>query len=186
MAGRRPKPDETKIAQGNPGKRPIATDKVVEAGAELPEVVDTDLPALLKDRPTAAVAWRELAPLLKAARFVRETDARALARYCVRLAAWQDAITEIEAEGRTYWTDSNHGKMKRINPAFIVAERLEKGLLDYEDRFGLNPAARQRLISAMAAQQPTLPLEPAKPEPQTAAAAPTPSPVGALSRARVH
>lgn len=189
MAGRRPKPDDVKTAQGNPGKRPIATDRLTAAGVDLPEVAASDLPDLLTARPAAAAVWRELAPALAKVRFVKDTDRTALARYCIKVAAWCDALEAVEEHGRVYETDSNHGKMLRVSPYFVVAERLERGLIDAEDRLGLNPAARQRLLSSMAAMQPSLPLEAAK-KPEAAeapSATPSPSPVGVLgSNARVH
>jgi phage terminase small subunit len=41
--------------------------------------------------------------------------------------------------------------VRRAHPAFIVADRLERQLLAAEDRFGLNPAERQRLYAARSA-----------------------------------
>ena len=58
----------------------------------------------------------------------------------------------LDDEGETYESESAHGKLKRAHPAFLIADRLERQLLAAEDRFGLNPAERQRLYAARAAQ----------------------------------
>jgi hypothetical protein len=58
----------------------------------------------------------------------------------------------LDNEGETYESESAHGKLKRVHPAFLIADRTESKLLSAEDRFGLNPAERQRLFAARASQ----------------------------------
>ena len=136
--------------------------------------------------PSAAAAWRHVAPALARMRLFRETDRHALIRYCLRLARWNDSRNKVDEGGAVYETESNHGRMLRVSPHFMVLERLEKGLLEYEDRFGMNPAARQRILAAMASAQPGLPLTPAPnaAPPSDSEVKPSPSPIGALGRGR--
>lgn len=209
MAGRRPKPDELKAAQGFPGKRrPAAGPETAapstesEAGTagdppvaadQIPAVDAEDLPAALVSNEIATAAWRAIVPQLSRLKLMRTTDREGMVRYCLRLADWYRVRAELdrpleEGGGEVYETETRHGNMRRINPLFMVRERLEKGLIEYEDRFGLNPVARQRILQAMAASQPALPLD-APPAPAEGAGEPAaaqPSPVGALGNATRH
>lgn len=176
--GRRPEPAEMQAAKGDPGKR--GRDRIVE----------TDALEVLADQPPpqitglAAEVWRELLPSLRQAKFVRRTDHQAFARYCNDVARYWRVTQELDEEGETYWTDTNHGKMKRINPTFIVQERLHKRIEAAEDRIGLNPAARQQMMlrQATVATPGDLFDRQSKPalEEETA------GPVGILGRAPIH
>jgi len=95
--------------------------------------------------------WERLAPTLQAAKLLTQADAETFARYCRNFARWLDAEKAIDKEGATYESESQWGKLKRVNPVFLIADRLERQLLAAEDRFGLNPAERQRIFVARAA-----------------------------------
>ena len=94
--------------------------------------------------------WDRLAPPLKAAKLLTQADAETFARYCRNFARWLDAEKAVDKEGATYESESQWGKLKRVNPVFLIADRLERQLLAIEDRFGLNPAERQRIFAARA------------------------------------
>jgi P27 family predicted phage terminase small subunit len=94
--------------------------------------------------------WDRLAPTLQAAKLLTQADAETFARYCRNFARWIDAEKAIDKEGATYESESQWGKLKRVNPVFLIADRLERQLLAAEDRFGLNPAERQRIFAARA------------------------------------
>lgn len=156
MAGRKPKPDALKEAQGNPGRRKLVTKENPAAKA-----ADENLPAvggvpsqLSRD---GKKIWQELVPTLSQIRFVRSTDRQMLARYCENLAEWWAATKRLRKEGTTYWTKSNHGDLKRINPDFTVQDRLDRRLIALEDRIGLSPQARQNLLLKLANALPPAP-----------------------------
>lgn len=152
MRGRRPEPAAVKEAKGNPGGRPIGAEVEV---AELRDGVPEQLTA-----EDARAVWRELAPELKRLNFLKATDVEPFARYCATVADYWDVAEKVAAEGKVYESESQHGKLKRINPLFVVQERLHKRLLDLEDRFGLSPASRQSIMQRMATLvQPTLPFD---------------------------
>lgn len=178
--GRRPEPAELKAAKGNPGKRAIPRVADAPSGAIKP---------LAKLRPAAVAVWRELAPELARMNFLRPTDRHAFSRYCETVVHYWDVTTQLRQSGDTYVTESAHGTMQRVNPLFLIQERLFKRLTDLEDRFGLSPAARQSIMQRLAQVQPTLPLgEPAHPSPSAdmpASEAP-PSPIGLLGAGRLH
>jgi P27 family predicted phage terminase small subunit len=94
--------------------------------------------------------WDRRAPTLQAAKLLTEADAETFARYCRNFARWLLAEKAVDKEGATYESESQWGKLKRVNPVFLIADRLERQLLAIEDRFGLNPAERQRIFAARA------------------------------------
>ena len=170
MRGRR-EPAEGQAATGNPSrrKRPVVAG-LGEAG-EAPKQLD----ALAKR------VWEHLAPELVRMKLLRATDAQGFARYCEAVVRYWSVTERLGTAGETYETDSAHGKMQRVNPLFIVQDRLAKRLVDLEDRFGLSPRARQQIFLSLAATTaPQLPFE-KKPE-ETAPAPEAESPVGFLGR----
>ncbi|MFC4169616.1 phage terminase small subunit P27 family [Teichococcus aestuarii] len=130
--------------------------------------------------------WARLAPDLERMNFLRATDVHAFARYCSALTRYYKVTEDLHAKGETYTSASAHGTLERIHPLFVVQERLAKRLESLEDRFGLNPAARQQIMMRLAQHQPQLPLaapnaekqpeQSAAPEPPVAA-----SPMGFLN-----
>jgi P27 family predicted phage terminase small subunit len=137
------------------------------------------------------VVWRQIAPELERMNFLRQTDCQAFARYCDALSRFWAVSQKLRKAGTTYWTDSAHGKMQRINPLFIVEERLAKRLTDLEDRFGLTPAARQQIMLRLAQGQGQLPFNPpagspGQPDTPAPPGAPPESPIGLLAGAKLH
>ena len=167
--GRRPKPDAVKQAAGNPGKR-----KRHDAPAEPAPAAASGLAAPSQLSHRAKSMWRQIAPELEAMRLLRVTDRHAFGRYCDALARWYDVGEKLRTEGVTYLSQSNHGDLKRINPLFLIEERLTRRLTDLEDRFGLSPAARQQILARMAQQQPNLPFGPPAAEKTDPATPPAP------------
>jgi len=97
--------------------------------------------------------WKKLAPSLRSARLLQGPDEMAFARYCRNFATWLKLRKDLDKRGYTYdASTTNGGTLRRADPNFMIADRLERQLLATEDRFGLNPAERQRIIAARAAQ----------------------------------
>jgi P27 family predicted phage terminase small subunit len=140
--GPKPEPAEVKKQKGNPSRRRIGADPVAPelstAGLKPPEWLTGE------GRKT----WDRLAPRLVLLKLLTPVDAEAFGRYCRNLARWLKMQRVLDREGETYETESAHGSMKRGHPAFLISDRLERQLLAAEDRFGLNPAERQRLFAA--------------------------------------
>jgi P27 family predicted phage terminase small subunit len=178
MKGRRPEPAALQDAKGNPGRRR-------RASIVAPPASTWDVKAPVKLTGDAARVWAHLAPELERMKFLRPTDAQAFARYCRDVAHYWDVTQRLDEAGDTYVSESVHGRMLRINPHFVIQERLGRRLQEAEDRFGLSPAARQSIMLRLAQQlpsQPNLPnTAPAQPLPENPAG--VGSPIGALSRA---
>jgi P27 family predicted phage terminase small subunit len=109
--------------------------------------------------------WDRLAATLRQAKLLTDADAPAFARYCRNTALWEEMRSLAQREGIIYETETylfddgkdggetrpaRANKLKRIHPAFVIADRLERQLLAIEDRFGMNPAERQRIFAARA------------------------------------
>lgn len=95
--------------------------------------------------------WDRRAPMLRAAKLLSSADELVFARYCRNFAAWLKLRAVLDRKGYTYESESNHGKLRRADPNFLIADRLERQLLAVEDRFGMNPAERQRIMVQRAA-----------------------------------
>lgn len=143
--GRRPVSPELQAARGNPGKRPIKKG----AARAVIERIQLQRPKWLSDR-LARQVWGQLAPSLH---FLRQTDAQVFGRYCVYLSDWVTANKEIKASGgAVYVTSSQHVEnMLRINPWFTVRSRLEDDLVKLEEKLGLTPLDRQKIMRDLAA-----------------------------------
>jgi len=107
----------------------------------------------------AAEIWADLYPKLRAMNFVRAQDLGPLARYCKNIVRWLRLDANVAENGETYWTESKHGKLQRINPDLNALLRVEKALTDFEDRFGIGPQARLNILSKKAVTQGDLPLD---------------------------
>lgn len=181
--GRKTEPAEIKQAKGNPGRRKIVTtpDAAPQMGNRPPE----ELWAAGKR------IWNQLAPDLMALKFLRSTDRPAFTRYCEHLAKWWELTRDLRKEGETYMSKSEHNPdgMMRVNPKFLIRERIEKRLEALEDRFGLSPAARQQILQRLALTPVAAPagalFEGAASTPGTVPppATDTASPIGMLGRA---
>lgn len=143
MRGPKPEPASVKEAKGNPGRRPIGSDpaSTVASGA-------VTAPAWLKGE--ALRIWDRLAPRLVALKLLSPTDAEAFGRYCRNFARWQKMQAAIDKDTETYTVETASGIVHRTRPEFLISDRLERQLLAIEDRFGLNPAERQRIFAARA------------------------------------
>lgn len=140
--GRKPDPAAIKEAKGNPGRRRIGADPVIDTsltGGVAP-------PAWLK--ADALAVWTRLAPNVARLKLLTPVDAESFARYCRNLARWLKMQDVLDREGETYESESAHGKLKRAHPAFLIGDRLARLLESQEAVFGLNPAERQRIFAA--------------------------------------
>lgn len=178
--GRRPDPAGLQELKGNPGKRRKA--------AALPPAQAGTIAPPAKLTGASRDVWERLAPELVRMNFLRQTDAQAFARWCDAVVRYWKVSEELRKTGETYTSTSAHGELQRINPLFVVEERLAKRLESLEDRFGLNPAARQTIMLRLSQTQPQLPLALPKGEGAGEAAEAAremevaPSPIGILSR----
>lgn len=140
--GPKPAPAAIREAKGNPGKRRAAPDAAVTLAA----TSGVAPPDWLKGE--ALKVWNRLAPNVARLKLLTPVDAEAFGRYCRNLARWLRMQDLLDQEGETYESESQHGKLKRAHPAFLIGDRLARLLEAQEAVFGLNPAERQRIFAS--------------------------------------
>lgn len=137
--------------------------------------------------------WNRLVPSLTQAKLLTVADVDTFGRYCLNFARWLKMQTVLDAESPTYTVETESGTVHRPRPEFMIADRIERQLLAAEDRFGLNPAERQRIFVArsqsgvtgdlFAATTKSPPKKSGRDDaatPPAAPASPTESPIGLL------
>lgn len=182
--GRRADPAGVKEAKGAVRSKRQSSPAVVQPEAEVAEG-RLKAPSWLKGEGLGI--WEKRGPILRDMRLLGPADEPAFARYCRNFAKWLQLRAQLDRKGYTYEAvTTGGGKLRRADPAFLVADRLERQLLALEDRFGMSPSERQRIMTQRAApSQGTLfPGQPKGDDPAATpaeAAQPVESPLGMLN-----
>lgn len=144
MAGRPPKPTALKLVAGNPGKR--GTNKHEPDPTYLEDLA---APAWLS--AAAAAVWDEVAPHLARAKLLTEIDVQMLAKGCVAMAQYRQAVAQAGDE-LVKTTEAAEGdaedapkKGAHVNPWLIVQSMSFKQAMAVFQQFGMSPAARTRI-----------------------------------------
>lgn len=163
--GRRAEPAAIKRAKGNPGRRKIA--EPAQLGIEAGSIA-----AMIPDDMTAEqrAIWAKYAPDLERMQLLKSTDTAAFQRYCAFLALFFKAERAIRTTDLVVETTSEHVTMERRSKWLDAMLLIDRRLVEIEDRFGMNPSARQRIFLQLsqAQAQPALPgmaTQPAKSDP---------------------
>jgi P27 family predicted phage terminase small subunit len=132
--GRKPKPTAEKLAEGNPGKRPLnASEPKLEPA--LP-----DAPEHLTD--VAKEEWQRLAKELFDAGILTNADRGALAAYCEAWADWVDARKHIDSDGKTILSPKG---FEMQSPWVTISNRAINTMMKIAAEFGLTPSSRSRI-----------------------------------------
>lgn len=145
--GPKPEPASVKRAKGNPGRRPIGD----EPSAMAPVDAATVQPPTWLKAGKGLEVWKRLAPRIAAMKLLGRADAETFARYCRNFARWLKMQDRLDKVGEIYEIETASGVVRRADPSFLIADRLERQLSAAEANFGLNPAERQRIFAARAA-----------------------------------
>lgn len=152
--GRNAKPDAVKAALGNPGKRKTRPRAPRDDKSKQIAPSRFAPPEWLVNH-VARDIWGDMADKLVALNFLKPTDRNAFGRYCSHLADWIEASETIRVEGKFYnATNVTGDELKRIHPMVKIREIAEKHLVELEDRFGLSPLARQKMLRDQASLPP--------------------------------
>ena len=135
-AGRKPKPTNIKILEGNPGKRPL--------NAYEPKPLKKAPPCPKWLEPEAKKEWRRLAKTLEAMGVLTDADMAAFAGYCQAYARWKEAEERITDRGLVIRTPSGYPQQV---PHISIAQQYLKLMQQFAEQFGLTPAARSRIIA---------------------------------------
>lgn len=147
--GPKPEPASVKVAKGNSGHRPIGLEASPEEQARVAASTTVKPPSWLKE--DGLKVWKRLAPRLVGQKLLFQIDAETFARYCKNFARWLKMQKRLDTMGEIYEIETASGTVRRSDPAYMIADRLERQLVTAEASFGLNPAERQRLFAARAA-----------------------------------
>lgn len=135
--GRKPKPQETKLASGNPGRRPLNNN-----APEFTDVVDIEVPEYLSEMEYADMMWRSVIPELLKNKVLKITDMHNVEMFCIAYHNMRLAQDEVKLNGVTL-TNVFGGKAK--NPALTVLNEASKQMASFGAMLGLDPSSRSRL-----------------------------------------
>lgn len=139
MRGRKPKPTQQKILEGNPGGRALnrAEPEPPGPGADF----DTPPPELADD-PVAAAEWTRLAPMLRRCRQITEADRSALVALCLEWARYLDATRRVRRNGLVVVSPNGY---PMPNPYLSIATKALVGCNKLWAELGLTPSSRSRV-----------------------------------------
>lgn len=143
--GPKPQPDAVKDQKAPVRSRQA---KTIAAAQPKPALASLEAPSWLKG--DALKIFQRMAPTLRDQKLLTVIDVPTFSRYCKNFARWLDLQKRLDQNGDIYEIETASGKVRRADPAFVMADRVERMLLAVEDRFGINPAERQRIMAARA------------------------------------
>lgn len=140
--GRKPKPTNLKLVQGNPGKRKINKKE------PRPKIIIPTPPAHLS--ATAKREWKRVSTELFNLGLLSGVDRAALGAYCQAYSRWVAAENSINALAKKdkvnhglLITTSNNNTIQ--NPAVGIANKAMADLIKFAAEFGMTPSARSRI-----------------------------------------
>lgn len=136
MPGPLPKPSALKLIEGNRGKRKLSSNEPDPAYLN-----DLTAPAHLS--PAGAAVWSEIAPRLRKAMLLTELDTLALEWLCEAAAQHRRATAEI---GDKFIARNAETGSLSPSPWLIIQSMAFKRAKVLCDAFGMNPAARARVV----------------------------------------
>jgi P27 family predicted phage terminase small subunit len=99
----------------------------------------------------ALAKWERVVPLIAERVALSAADVDALAAYCDAAARRDRALRELDDDPDGLVVMTPNGA-RQINPLLTIADKCEATMMKLSERFGLDPASRQRL--KVAASQP--------------------------------
>jgi len=139
-AGRKPKPTNLRLLQGNPGKRPL--------NKKEPKPKPRTPPCPRHLMPRAKKEWRRVCKELQALGIITAIDRSVLAMYCQYWARWCDAEERVRHDGEVIRT-TNGNRIQ--NPELGVANRAAELCHKFAAEFGMTPSSRTRVSTEWAA-----------------------------------
>ena len=135
MKGRKRKPSQLKVLQGNPGRRPL-NDAEPQPPPEIPAA-----PEFL--HPAALAEWNRLAPLLFGLGLLSQIDRPALSCLCQ---SWALLLAVSEAIEKTpLFSASRKDERARVLQLLRIQRQASDQLRSWASEFGMTPASRTRV-----------------------------------------
>jgi len=139
MKGRKPRPTNLKILEGEPNKDRINLNE------PQPLTLEVNCPKHLKGE--ARAEWKRIYPELQAMGLISLIDRAALAVYCQAWERWVKYSKIVEEKGELYKTQSGN---VITSPALWVANKAAEQMHKFLTEFGMTPASRSRLTTSVA------------------------------------
>ena len=143
--GRKPKPTQMHILNGNPSKIRIEDRisnevKMKEYGpGEFPPAPEW-LDAVAKEE------WNRVAPMLSSCKLLTEADTKALEAYCKCWSRYVEAEQQMDEVGSTIFQPNQKSKYVQQLPQVAIAQKYLKLCKDFMTEFGLTPSSRGRIL----------------------------------------
>lgn len=134
MVGRKPKPPELKLVEGNPGHRAIP-DNTPKPPPKRPSRPSWILPEAKRE-------WNRIVPQLERLGLLTSVDRAALAGYCQAWARYRQAEEMLDAEGFAS-TNANGNVLQ--HPAVSISRNMLQQVRAFAAEFGLTPSSRGRI-----------------------------------------
>ena len=139
MRGRKPKPTNSKLLAGNPGKRKV--------NAQEPRPPGLIPPCPRHLSAEARREWKRISVGLRRVGLLSQIDRAALAAYCQWWARWVKAEQKLAKQGEVVKASNPHAGRKAMvrNPWFLVAIQAWDHVRKLLVEFGMTPSSRSRL-----------------------------------------
>ena len=138
MKGRKPKPTQLKVLEGNPGQRPL------NESEPKPKPVVPEPPEWLDE--VALEEWNRLAPLLESINLLTETDYIAFGNLMQEYSDMIKYRVFIRDNGPTYEHVNVKGEKNiTTRPEAILLQKCVQNIKALCVEFGLTPSARSRI-----------------------------------------
>ena len=134
VRGRKPKPTNLKVLEGNPGQRPLNENE------PKPKPIAPDCPDWLAD--VAKEEWKRIAPQLETLGLLTQIDMAMLAGYCQMYARWKAAELILAEKGLTFETPSGYEQQR---PEVSIAKNALSEMRTLAAEFGMSASSRTRI-----------------------------------------
>lgn len=143
-AGRKPKPPQLKVVEGNPGKRAIPDAPQPQPKAPSTPKWSKLLPGKANQsvRGEAQREWKRIVPVLDRLGLLSEIDGALLQDYVICWARLVDCERRISKDGMTVLS---YRGGEKAHPLLTVANQYRQQLRFYVGELGLGPSSRGRL-----------------------------------------
>ena len=133
--GPKPKPTALKIAEGNPGKRPLPQNEPTPPASMPTPPGELD--------PKAIEEWQRLAPILARIGILTDCDRSILAAHCIAFSRWLRSEAQVSELGEVVKSPSGYPIQ---NPWLAIANKAHEQMKRTAAELGLTPSSRSSLV----------------------------------------
>jgi len=142
--GRKPKPTQMHILNGNPSK--IRLEDRISNEVKMKEYQPGEYPNAPEWLDEIAKEeWNRVAPMLANSKLMTEADTKALEAYCKCWSRYIEAEKQMDELGSTIFQPNQKSKYIQQLPQVAIAQKYLKLCKDFMTEFGLTPSSRGRM-----------------------------------------